>query len=319
MAFWRSGSTSKKKIAKSPRAKSGPASRRLGVSQARPFLKGFLGVVILAAAGVGWTYAKPYLVGYTNAHFDAPADIRFTDDLPAVEGLRDELSRTVFSNVAADPLGEIARDSLDALRLELLMTGWFDHGTLRIRRDLQKNEQGEIRDTVIIDGPFRKPFALVRAGQFDYLVDEHSTRLPVTYPRASVTVIPVMTGVRGPVPEIGELWAGRDLTDGIGLLKYLNRKQPGWLKQVREIDVSNASGSNERSPRLVLVTPDGCRIGWGRSVGEEAGIDIPARDKIQLLDEYAKSRQGKIGDPLGLLRVDLPLMTVEKPPAQNDE
>jgi len=280
-----------------------------------------------------------------------PIDVRFTHPVVKVEGARDQLVRLVREHMNnTGPLGSHARAALRDARRALIETGWFDPENLRLRRDLTSPAQDDElqrahdanantntndneniddhpttgnaadadadavpRDTITIEGPFRPPFALVRHDEFDYLVNVEGRRLPVAYTARSVDAIPVIVGAGAGAPGIGEVWPGRDLRNGLELLEYLRGVGPAWLAQVRAIDVANAGGAERRNdPHLVLVTDKGYRVGWGRAIGDEAGIDIAPAEKVRLLNEYAKPRNGRIGDPLGLLRVDQPLSTIDR-------
>jgi len=298
---------------KSPAVKS--AEPRFGWTQARGFVIAFAVVVGLAGAAYGWWVGEPYLIDYVNAHHSAQFEVRFTDQPVAVEGVRDQLVRTVLENISDEAIGTHSKDSLRSARQALTATGWFDPKRLQLRRDLVSDGESPsgAHDVIIVDGVFRRPFALVRYGRNDHLIDEFGRRLPPTYDVDTVDALPVISGCRAQPPNVGEIWEGKDLCDGIELLRYLLKVGPAWLSQVRQIDVSNAAGGRRGQPRLVLITDRGYRIAWGRAVGEEGGIDQPPIDKIRVLNEYAKQRSGRVGDPLGLLRIDQPLATLDRP------
>lgn len=306
--FKRSGSAQKPRAAKS-------AEPRFGWRQARGFVLAFAAVVGLAGAAYGWWAGEPYLIDYVNAHHSAQFEVRFTNQPVNVEGVRDQLVRMVLANISDEAVGTHAKDSLRSAREALAATGWFDPERLQLRRDLVSDSKSPTgtRDVIVVHGPFRRPFALVRYGRNDHLVDEFGRRLPPTYDLDTVKALPVITGCRAQPANVGELWTGKDLRDGINLLTYLVKIGPAWLSQVRQIDVSNAGGGRRGEGHLVLITDKGYRIAWGRAVGEEGGIDQPPIDKIRVLNEYAKQRSGRVGDPLGLLRIDQPLATLDRP------
>ena len=169
-----------------------------------------------------------------------------------------------------------------------------------------------------VEGRCRIPYVLVRSGSQDYLVDRFGHRLPPSYEKDSVRALPVIVGVEASPPSVGEIWDGRDLDDGIELLDYLIGAGPAWLAQVREIRVTHSRGGRAPEPYLILVTDKGYRIAWGRAIGDENGIDQVPMDKIRVLDEYAKQRQGRIGDPLGLLHIDQPLARLDHEREEGD-
>ena len=318
LSRWTKRNTKKarsKKGKASSRSKRASDAPRFGWVQAKPVLIVFGVVVSLAAVSYGWYVGEPYLINYSNAHHHADLRIRFSDEPVQVEGVVDRLRGIIFENISSEPIGSHARESLQRTQELLASTGWFDPESLRVRRDFVTDSESSdgVSDLITVEGRFRIPFALVRFGGEDYLIDVKGDRLPPVYEEGSVDALPVIVGVGASEPSVGEVWEGRDVADGIGLLLYLINTGPAWLAQVREIHVGELMGSRSGEPYLVLVTDKGYRIAWGRAVGDENGIDQPPADKIRVLNEYAKQRGGRIGDPLGLLHIDQPLATLDHP------
>ena len=252
-------------------------------------------------------------INYMNDHHRANLRVRFTDEPVHVEGVVEQLKGIIFEKISGEAVGTHERESLVSAQAALAATGWFDWEGLRVRRDLVSDGDaaGGTVDLITVEGRFRIPYVLVRFGDRDYLVDRFGHRLPPSYEKDSVTALPVFVGVAASPPCVGGGWDGADLADGVELLWYLIGAGPAWLAQVREIQVTQSRGGRMPEPYLILVTDKGYRIAWGRAIGDENGIDQVPMDKIRVLDEYAKQRQGRIGDPLGLLHIDQPLATLD--------
>ncbi len=284
---------------------------RFGLADARKIL--FVAAFVIGAVFVGyvWWLSEPHLQAYINKQHQIPIEVRFEQPIAPIEGLEERLLEMVYTGVSAGPVGMNSHEMLQQIHTSLAETGWFGED-LCVLRDLESGESGD-RDVVLIQGRCKQPGAFIRSGDMDILVDRIGCRLPVSYDADAVTALPVLTGARSEPPQVSDTWPGRDVNDGLSLLRFLRGQDPLWLGQIRQIDISNTDGHRRHEPRLILVTDKGYRIAWGRAVGEENGIDIPPGDKVRLLNEYAAPRGGRIGDPLGVLRVDLPLSTLDEP------
>jgi len=283
---------------------------RFGLADARKILIFSAFVIGAVVVGYVWWLSEPHLQAYINRQHQIPIEVRFEQPIAPIEGLEDHLLEMVYSGVSSGPVGLDSHDMLQQIHGSLAETGWFGED-LCVLRDLESGESGDW-DVILIKGLCKQPRAFVRSGEMDILVDSIGDRLPVSYEADSVTALPVLTGARAEPPLVSEAWPGRDINDGLSLLRFLRGQNPPWLSQIRQIDISNTDGHRRHEPRLTLITDKGYRIAWGRAVGEEIGIDLPPEEKVVLLNEYAAPRGGRIGDPLGLLRVDLPLSTLDE-------
>jgi len=162
----------------------------------------------------------------------------------------------------------------------------FDHDLLVATVDkLKKNpwvaEVKQVRrvygerpgDTLEVDCDFRAPIALVKWGEFYWLVDNDGYVLPeqftennlakITTGRDGRTSIRVIDGVHQAPPESGRKWAGADLAAGLELVKLFYGKL--YLDEVSAVDVTNFGGRVKKSaPQLVLDTRYGSQIWWGQ-------------------------------------------------------
>jgi len=309
-----SGQRSKKKPQASKKTRgSGSAgdSMRFGWAEASVYVFAFLGVVAVVAGAIGWMLAQPRMRHYVADYHDVPVEIVFVETVVSVTGVEEALLERVESIVRSDPFDV---DMLGEIRGAMIDSCWFEPKTVRVRRDLVNKTGLGVRDCVFIEGRFRQPYAFVRRGGFDYVVDSIGVRLSVTYRADECEELVALIGAKAPIPEPGEVWKGSDIGDGLGVLRRLYHDPSGprpWLDQIVEIDIANADGSSRTDPRLVLVTPRGGRVVWGRPVGKEYGVEIPASQKIRLLDrEYAERR--RIDHPQGLVRINLPLQSVDR-------
>lgn len=258
-----------------------------------------------------WTRLEESIAQRHGQRIDT-AQIVFADPVVMVEGVEETLLAKAYDAARRDPLD---RSSLDAIRQVMLDSKWLDDSTVHIGRDLiSLVVDGKRRrvDQIVIQGQFRKPFALVRRGSTDYLVDPSGTRLPVEYTSGQVDALPAIVNASGPLPRVGDLWRGGDLTDGLLLVRFLHAQKRAWMSQIAAIDVANWDGQARARPRLVLITDRGYRIAWGRAVGEEAGIEHPADEKVRALDAYYRSHGNLIGSPQGTLAVNQPLITRDR-------
>ncbi len=182
----------------------------------------------------------------------------------------------------------------------------FDHDLLvRTAELLKKNpwvaEVRQIRrvygekpgDTLEVDCKFRAPVALVKWGQYYWMVDNDGYLLPeqftaeklekVTVGRDGRTCLRVIDGVKQPPPESGRRWAGADLSAGLDLVKLFYGKL--FLDEVTAVDVTNYGGRVKRSdPQLVLETRYGSQIWWGRPLNtKDFFVEVPATRKLEIL------------------------------------
>lgn len=158
-------------------------------------------------------------------------------------------------------------------------------------------------DTLEVDCDFRAPVALVKWGQYYWLVDNDGYLLPeqytanqldkITVGRDGRTSLRVIDGVRQPPPESGRRWVGGDLAAGLDLVKLFYGKL--FLDEVTAVDVSNFAGRIKRGdPQLVLQTRYGTQIWWGRPLNtKDFFVEVSTARKLEILRAVVQ-KQGRI-------------------------
>lgn len=179
----------------------------------------------------------------------------------------------------------------------------FDHQLLVETADLlQQNpwveEVNSVRrvygqrpgDTLEIDCRYRAPAALVKWGQYYWLVDDKGFVLPEQYTVADLPRIAfapdgsvnlrIIQGVAHAPARSGQHWLGEDLAGGLELARLLASRP--CTQQIRAIDVSNFAGrKNIEDPQIVLITQYGTQIRWGRPPGAgDAFIEVSPTQKL---------------------------------------
>ncbi len=149
-------------------------------------------------------------------------------------------------------------------------------------------------DTLQIDCVYRAPAAVVKWGQFFWLVDSHGVKLPEQYtadqlPKILVGTdgkanIRIIDGVSRPPCEPGHVWSGEDIASALEMARLLSTVD--WADQIRVIDVSNLSGRRDiREAQIVLVTRFGTQIRWGRPPSAaDAFVEVSPAVKLAAID-----------------------------------
>ncbi len=170
-------------------------------------------------------------------------------------------------------------------------------------------------DTLAIDCEYRTPAALVKWGDFYWLVDEQGVKLPEQY---SADLLPkivlgadgkinirIIDGVSHDPCESGRVWQGEDLGGGLEMARLLAGQD--WAEQIRDIDVSNFGGRRDsREAQIVLMTRFGTQVRWGRAPGaKDSFIEVPAGQKLAAIEAiYQKDGRVDAGQPWIDLRFD---------------
>jgi len=133
-------------------------------------------------------------------------------------------------------------------------------------------------DTLEIDCDYRAPIALVRWGEYYWLVDGEGVKLPEQFaprqvPRIVVgrdrkTNIRMVEGVKQPPPESGKKWTGQDLAAALEMVKTLYGLP--YAEEIATVDVHNFAGRRDpKEAQIVLVTKYGTEVRWGQPLSAE--------------------------------------------------
>jgi len=170
-------------------------------------------------------------------------------------------------------------------------------------------------DTLLIDCDYRAPVALVKWGDFFWLVDAEGTKLPEQYtvdqmpkilfgPDGSINVR-IITGIQHAPPESGKIWMGNDLAGGLELAKLLAGQN--YAEAIRQIDVTNFDGRHDsQAAQIILLTEFGTQIRWGRPPSaKDAFIEVPAATKLAALRSiYDQKKRVDANEPWIDVRFD---------------
>ncbi|MDP9172769.1 MAG: hypothetical protein M3O30_02745 [Planctomycetota bacterium] len=175
-------------------------------------------------------------------------------------------------------------------------------------------------DTLEIDCDFRAPVALVKWGQYFWLVDGDAVKLPEQFTMQQLPKIlfgpdghinvRIIEGVAHSPTESGRVWPGTDLSGGLELAKLLAGRD--CAEEIRTIDVSNFNA--RRAPleaQIVLGTKYGTQVRWGRPPSDpNAFIEVPASVKLanmqSIFDQKKRIDAGQAWVDLRFDRVTIP-------------
>jgi hypothetical protein len=153
-------------------------------------------------------------------------------------------------------------------------------------------------DTLEVDCEFRAPIALVKWGEYYWLVDGDGVKLPEQFTASHVPRIVIgrdgklniriIEGVRQPPAATGEKWAGQDLAAGLGMVKLLFGKP--YAEEIVAVNVSNFAGRKDpREAEIVLRTKFGSEVRWGLPLdAKDFFAEVPVAQK---LDDLIAVRQ----------------------------
>jgi hypothetical protein len=227
-------------------------------------------MVVLAGAALGLAIGVPALRAEAMAlRPEGPLKAVFPDR-PA---WMTDADLSTIAEVMDAPLAGSAMDrsGLAAAREALLRTGWFE--------DVSQVRRTGV-DEVTVEAEWATPFAMVREGDYDYLVDSRGRLLPRCYrvgmaPRGFLRI----EGARQQRPlAYGTPWPGEDLGSAMALARLIDDRP--WRSQIAWIDLAGVP----KDGCLRMQTLRGCSIRWGRAPGREGASEVPARQKLDYLD-----------------------------------
>jgi hypothetical protein len=192
-------------------------------------------------------------------------------------------------------------------RAALMTTGWF-HSVEQVR--LVDN------GSFLVDATFVRPFAVVRHGEFDYLIDEAGRLLPMQWTAGHRPADPhyiALVGTSEPNRgEYGTVWPGTDLAAGLELARTMIGRP--WYSEVAAIDLSEFS----KEGTLSLITRNNGRLLWGRAPSDRTVAEVTPDAKMRTLDYlYASQRRIDSGGGRTIdLRGDLVTVRAAAPAAE---
>lgn len=193
----------------------------------------------------------------------------------ATPQLAAELEHLALGAAGNDPTD---RTGLVRAHAALQESGWF-----RELKRLHRRSDG----TIVVEGTLVHPFAVVRWGNWDHLVDEDGNLLDWPYPSGSASPsLTLITGAETPPPtnesgalDFGRCWASaRELEAGLALARVI--EQSDWRAEIRSIDVSAYLDTR----CLWLDTGTGPRISWGIAPDDLSASETSTSDKLRMLD-----------------------------------
>lgn len=143
--------------------------------------------------------------------------------------------------------------------------------------------------SIYVSCEYRRPIAMVQTKDGFVPVDSESYRLPEVYERLSPGWITI-SGVRAPVPPVGNLWNSPELKAGVRLTAMLFDRP--LASQIASIDVSNYEGKNPNHTRIAMLTQRGMHIRWGSAPGEEIYEPTPT-EKIHNIEYILGTEPGR--------------------------
>jgi hypothetical protein len=141
----------------------------------------------------------------------------------------------------------------------------------------------------------RRPVARIDAeGPSPLLVDAVGRFLPPSSPDASLlrdlpVLIPGETPF-GPIPRVGQIWSDRRVRVGAAAAEETRALEEAAGIEIAAVDVSNAGDPRDpTASEVVLVTPGGARILWGRPAAHASFGEIEPGAKAASLAQVLRS------------------------------
>jgi len=198
----------------------------------------------------------------------------------------DRVAMAVGDGSVLDP------NRLAKARAALQTTGWF-HSIEQVRL---ADDGG-----FLVEATFVRPFAVVRHGEFDYLVDEAARLLPMQWTAGHRPAEPHYIAIVGTAEpnrgDYGSAWPGGDVAAALELTRLLIGKP--WYAEIAAIDLSQYA----QDQTLSLITRNNGRLLWGRAPSDRSVAEVTPDAKLRTLD-YLYATQKRI-DSGGGRSIDL--------------
>lgn len=241
------------------------------------------GVVLVALVGLVWWGIPKLRHRLREQSMSTPstAVVSYTA-LPAWfdDKRQSQVSARVLS--AVGDLSSIDQTRLSRARDAMMSTGWFD-----VISQIRLADGGGF----LVDATFLRPFAIVRHGEFDFLVTPEGRLMPMDWPAGHRPAAPhyvALLGASQPAPAAqGDIWPGADVAAGLELVRAISGEK--WFSLVAGIELSHFT--SEKS--LILITRDGGRLIWGRAPDDRSVAEVPTETKLSTLT-YLFHTSGRI-------------------------
>lgn len=265
-----------------------PLSERWG--RLKPTLVAAAWTTTLIAAALALGMGVPVLrADALKRRPEGPVSVTFSErPVWMTDGEIGPIADLVAEQIAGSPMD---RAGLERAREALASTGWFEE----IR---QVRRSGA--DQIYVEGDWAVPFAVVREGGYDHLVDMRGRLLPRCYrPGTAPRGLLHIEGALQARPQAyGTPWPGDDMAAAMSLARLV--AETPWRAQIAWIDL----GDTAQDGCLRLKTTRGCTVKWGRAPGREGAAEVPSKQKLEYLgwlhDHYGRIDAG-CEDQLDLL------------------
>lgn len=165
---------------------------------------------------------------------------------------------------------------------------------------------------LIVSADYRRPVGLVQAGRNRKVYLDEDMVVLDYLPLTAVPVVEIKGLASTKVPQPGETWLAEDAKAAVELLTWLytmdqhslanHQIEKPLLEEIADIDVSNFSGRQNRSPEnphIVLTVKDGTVVRWGAGWGDAAVyLEADEKDKLarlyQFYIDYNNTLQGTV-------------------------
>lgn len=249
--------------------------------------------LLLALLGLVW-WGVPRLRDRLEAKAIAagdPGTVAYSSAPPWFDALRQsEVSQRVAQ--AVGPGSVLDPNRLGLVRAALESTGWFES-----IEQVRLADQGGF----LVDATFVRPFAVIRHGEFDYLVDEAARLLPMQWTAGHRPAEPHYIAIVGTAEpnrgDYGSAWPGGDVAAALELTRLLIGKP--WYAEIAAIDLSQYA----QDQTLSLITRNNGRLLWGRAPSDRSVAEVTPDAKLRTLD-YLYATQKRI-DSGGGRSIDL--------------
>jgi len=150
-------------------------------------------------------------------------------------------------------------------------------------------------DVIRVQGRWRKPMCLIRAGTKKFYIDSNLIILDYL-PVPKLAIVELKGALGAVVPEVGQLWRRDDLSAAIEVLKLFELRDEQiapdrpLLYEIATIDVANFDGRKDwHRTHIVLYARDGTEIRWGAKVGDASRyMEASEDEKLAMLYGFYK-------------------------------